>query len=92
MFFRCLSRRMNLASIITNAAPTGSRVRHRLGIVGLPGFSPLPHLLLLHQDALGLTSSELNVFLNIFMHWHDAGRLPFVHTATIAKRMGRRAP
>jgi DNA-binding MarR family transcriptional regulator len=41
-----------------------------------------------HQKELGLTSRELNVFLHIFMHWHDAGRLPFPRTATIAKRMG----
>ena len=40
------------------------------------------------KEALGLTSAELNVYLNIFMHWYDAGRLPFPATSTIAKRMG----
>jgi len=73
--------------MIENAKTSGTRVRHRLGVVGLPGFAPVPHLLLLHQRDLKITSSELNVFLNIFMHWHDAARLPYVHTATIARRM-----
>ena len=73
---------------IDGAEDHGHRVRHRLGIVGLPGFAPLPHLLLIHQADLGITSEELNVFLSIFMHWHDAGQLPFPHTSTIAKRMG----
>jgi hypothetical protein len=52
----------------------GIRVRHRLGIVGWPAFAPVPHLLLLHQGALKITSAELNAFLNIFMHWQDASR------------------
>jgi DNA-binding MarR family transcriptional regulator len=73
---------------IEGAEHSGRRVRHRLGVVGWPGFAPVPHLLLLHQKELGLNSKELNVFLNIFMHWHEADRLPFPHTSTIAKRMG----
>jgi DNA-binding MarR family transcriptional regulator len=76
--------------MIENAEETGTRIRHRLGIVGWPGFAPVPHLLLLHQRALKITSAELNAFLNIFMHWQDASRFPFVHTTTIAKRMGIR--
>ena len=73
---------------IEGAEDSGRRVRHRLGVVGWPGFAPLPHLLLLHQNELGITSCELNVFLNIFMHWHEAARMPFPRTSTIAKRMG----
>jgi DNA-binding MarR family transcriptional regulator len=73
---------------IEGGEESGTRVRHRLGVVGWPGFAPVPHMLLQHQSELGLTSKELNVFLHIFMHWHDAGELPFPHTATIAKRMG----
>lgn len=73
---------------IENSENSGRRVRHRLGIVGLPGFSPVPHLLMMHQHALKLTSAELNVYLNIFMHWYDAGRLPFPRSDTIAQRMG----
>lgn len=73
---------------IEAAELSGTRVRHRLGIVGWPGFAPVPHLLMLHQHELKLTSPELNVYLNIFMHWHDAGRFPFPRTATIAARMG----
>ena len=72
---------MDALPILSRAEERGTRVRHRLGIVGAPGFAPVPHLLLLHQHTLGITSAELNVFLNVFMHWHDAGRLPFVHTA-----------
>ena len=79
---------MARTSIIEGAEESGGRVRHRLGIVGLPGFAPVPHMVLLHQKRLGLSSEELNVFLHIFMHWHDAGQLPFPHTSTIAKRMG----
>ena len=79
---------MSGMDLIEKAESRGGRVRHRLGVVGLPGFSPVPHLLLLHQEALGLTSAELNVYLNIFMHWYDAGRFPFPHTGTIAQRMG----
>src|SRR5262249_52500952 len=73
---------------IERAKSSGTGVRDRLGVVGGPGFAPVPHLLLLHQKELGLTSKELNVWLNIFMHWHDASRHPFPHTATIARRMG----
>jgi DNA-binding MarR family transcriptional regulator len=79
---------MSAIELIENAEGSGSRVRHRLGVVGLPGFSPVPHLLLLHQKALGLTSAELNVYLHVFMHWYDAGRFPYPHTGTIAQRMG----
>lgn len=79
---------MDGTGMIENSEASGTRIRHRLGIVGLPGFAPVPHLLFLHQADLGLTAEELSAFLNIFMHWHDAGRMPFVHTATIAKRMG----
>ena len=79
---------MEANSNIEGAEGSGRRVRHRLGVVGWPGFAPVPHLLLLHQNELGITSRELNVFLNIFMHWHEADRLPFPHTSTIAKRMG----
>src|SRR5437016_4649941 len=79
---------MSELPIIEDAEVAGGRVRHRLGIVGRPGFAPVPHLLLIHQHALGLSSAELNVYLHIFMHWQDAGKLPFVHAATIAKPMG----
>jgi len=79
---------MSEIDLIENAERSGGRVRHRLGVVGLPGFSPVPHLLLLHQKELGITSAELNVYLQIFMHWYDAGRNPFPQTGTIAQRMG----
>jgi DNA-binding MarR family transcriptional regulator len=79
---------MEKSDLVEDAEQSGVRVRHRLGVVGRPGFSPVPHMLFLHQKSLGLTSAELNVYLNIFMHWYDAGKFPFPHTATIANRMG----
>jgi DNA-binding MarR family transcriptional regulator len=79
---------MTEVDLIENAESRGGRVRHRLGIVGLPGFSPVPHLLFLNQKELGITAAELNVYLQIFMHWYDASRNPFPQTGTIAQRMG----
>jgi hypothetical protein len=45
-------------------------------------------VLILHQIALGLSSENLNVLLNVIAHWHAKGRMPYPHSATIAKRMG----
>lgn len=64
------------------------RVRDKWGIVSDPGFLTLPYVLLLHQFALGLSSENLNVLLNVIAHWHAEGRMPYPHSATIAKRMG----
>ena len=55
-------------------------------LMKVQGIGPRTAYRLSHE--LGITSRELNVFLNIFMHWHEADRLPFPHTSTIAKRMG----
>jgi hypothetical protein len=66
----------------------GERVRDKWGVVSDPGFLTLPYVLLLHQIALGLSSENLNVLLNVIAHWHAKGRMPYPHSATIAKRMG----
>jgi hypothetical protein len=67
---------------------TGERVRDKWGIVSDPGFLTVPYVLILHQMALGLSSENLNVLLNVIAHWHAKGRMPYPHSATIAKRMG----
>jgi DNA-binding MarR family transcriptional regulator len=53
-----------------------------------PGFLAVPYVLLLHQAQLDIGSEHLNVLLNILAHWHAEGRMPYPHSATIAKRMG----
>ncbi len=63
-------------------------VRERIGILANHGWWPLPNLLMLHQAELELSSSELNVLMNLMMHYHHRGRLPFPRTQTIADRMG----
>jgi DNA-binding MarR family transcriptional regulator len=63
-------------------------VRGRIGVLADHGWWPLPNLLMLHQAELELTSSELNVLMNLMMHYHQRGRLPFPRTQTIADRMG----
>lgn len=63
-------------------------VRSKWGIASDPGFLTLPYVVMLHQARLGLTSEMLNVLLNILAHWHAAGRMPYPHSNTIAKRMG----
>jgi len=57
------------------------------GDVARPGFLPLPYALLANQAKLGLTSEELNVLLNVLVHWHDKFRMPYPHSKTIALRM-----
>ncbi len=63
-------------------------VRERIGVLADHGWWPQPNLLLQHQADLTLTSSELNVLMNLMMHYHQRGRLPFPRTQTIAMRMG----
>jgi hypothetical protein len=73
---------------IEGADPAAGRVKARLGIIADAGYQPFPNLLLLHQNDLGLNSSQLNVLANIMMHRHNSAVLPFPHTKTIAARMG----
>ena len=72
----------------TQYPPRPTTVRDKWGVVTDPGFLVLPYVLLLHQAALGLSSENLNVLLNVVAHWHAEGRMPYPHSATIAKRMG----
>ncbi len=65
-----------------------SRVRDRYGDAGDAGFQPLPDVLLFHQAELKIGSEDLNVLLNILVHWYVPGQMPFPRPTTIAKRMG----
>lgn len=65
-----------------------SPIRDKWGVVTDPGFLVVPYVLMLHQADLGLSSENLNVLLNVIAHWHAQGRMPYPHSATIAKRMG----
>lgn len=65
-----------------------SSVRERWGVAADTGWSAIPNILLVNQWRLQLTSEQLNVALNIFMHWHAKMRMPFPRVSTIAKRMG----
>jgi hypothetical protein len=64
------------------------RVRARFGVVADAGYQPLPDILLLNQKKLGLRSEDLNVLLNLLLHWYEPERMPYPSTVTIAKRMG----
>jgi hypothetical protein len=64
------------------------RVSDRFGVVADAGYQPVMSVLMLHQAQLGISSEQLNVLLNISMHWFEPHTFPFPHTATIAKRMG----
>ncbi|MGR6468684.1 helix-turn-helix domain-containing protein [Rhizobium sp. PAMB 3182] len=52
------------------------------------GFIAVPNLLLLNQARLGLTSEELNVLLNLLVHWWRPEDFVFPRSETIATRMG----
>lgn len=73
---------------VTGASTAIGSVRSRLGVLVDHGYWPLPNLLMMHQAELELTSPQLNVLLNLMMHYHQRGRLPYPRTSTIAKRMG----
>jgi DNA-binding MarR family transcriptional regulator len=75
------------ADVAGASIATGS-VRSRLGVLVVHGYWPLPNLLMMHQADLELTSAQLNVLLNLMIHYHQRGRLPYPRTSTIAKRMG----
>lgn len=68
--------------------PDKGRVQARFGIIGDAGFQPLPDVLLFYQKELGLKSEDLNVLLNVMVHWYWPERMPWPRVTTIAKRMG----
>lgn len=52
------------------------------------GFTAIPNALIKSQVKLGITSSELNVLLNLLVHWWFKDGLPFPSANTIANRTG----
>jgi DNA-binding transcriptional regulator YhcF (GntR family) len=64
------------------------RITARFGVVAAAGFQAVPDVLIFHQRDLGLSSEELNVILNIWVHWYAPERTPFPSAKTIGKRMG----
>lgn len=52
------------------------------------GWVAIPTLLLFSQKELGITSSELNVLLNLVVHWWEKSKYPFPSQGAIAHRSG----
>lgn len=52
------------------------------------GFVAIPTLLLFSQKELKITASELNVLLNLIVHWWEKSKKPFPSQAAIAYRTG----
>lgn len=65
-----------------------SRVTERYGEAAKAGWSPVPDVLLLNQAKLGLNSEDMNVLLNMMVHYYSPSVMPFVRPNVIAKRMG----
>ncbi len=83
------SARQGLSDVAYDTPTFGPRVAERLGdTLATSGFQPVPDVLLFYQKELGLRSEDLNVLLQIFVHWYRADQMPFPRGTTIAKRMG----
>lgn len=52
------------------------------------GWVSIPTLLLFSQRELNITPSELNVLMNLFMHWWNRSEKPFPSQEAIAYRAG----
>jgi hypothetical protein len=64
-----------------------ARIEARWGDAVLPGFQPVPDVLIRHMGALDISSTELAVILNITLHWWGTGSMPFPRPSAIARRM-----
>lgn len=62
-------------------------VEDKWGDAALAGFMQVPDMLFRQQGALGISSTELVVLLNLCTAWWKADRLPFPSSASIARRM-----
>lgn len=74
---------MTLGEGSTGAA----RIAARWGDAVIPGFQPVPDVLIRHMGALDISPTELAVILNITLHWWGQGGLPFPRPSAIARRM-----
>lgn len=52
------------------------------------GWVAIPTLLLFSQRELKITSAEMNVLLNLIVHWWDKSEIPFPSQAAIVYRTG----
>lgn len=52
------------------------------------GFTAIPNLILKKQSKLELSSSELNVLINLIRFWWSSDKLPFPDLEKIAVEMG----
>ncbi|MCQ1100364.1 MULTISPECIES: helix-turn-helix domain-containing protein [Acinetobacter] len=52
------------------------------------GWVGVPTTLFFAQQALGINALELNVLLNLIMHWWNKEKSPYPSQAAIARRMG----
>lgn len=52
------------------------------------GFTPFPSTLLFAQAELGLTPIEMNIVLNLLVHWWEKDKYPYPSQKAIAYRMG----
>jgi predicted DNA-binding transcriptional regulator len=65
-----------------------SRPLEKWKAASLPGWQPLPVVLLRNQTGLGLSATDMLVLVNVLSYWWYADQKPFVRVTTIAKRMG----
>lgn len=54
---------------------------------GETGFQAIPDVLIKSQTYLGLDAIDMNILLNILMHWWTPEELPHPRPSVIAKRM-----
>lgn len=52
------------------------------------GWVAVPTTLFFAQQTLGINALELNVLLNLIMHWWNKEKSPYPSQAAIARRMG----
>jgi hypothetical protein len=65
-----------------------SRPREKWKAAAIPGWQPLPDVLLRNQAKLGLTATDMLVLINVLSHWWYVDQKPFPRVTTIARRMG----
>ena len=52
------------------------------------GWVSIPSLLLFYQNELQINSLELNVIINLVLHWLEKDKNPYPSQGAIARRMG----
>ncbi|WP_080933742.1 helix-turn-helix domain-containing protein, partial [Klebsiella pneumoniae] len=52
------------------------------------GWTAIPNALFFMQRPLGISPTNFNVLLNLFIHWWEAGTWPYPSQKGLASRMG----